>query len=1190
MLNLIFIFFQYSTRDDSSSSLPAADVKTPRFSSINTSSYRPSFSSSSGTYRSPRTNITTSPTPVTPYVSRYASLSTDKEKEKEKVKEKESSPPKKVQQRYGSNKDLAGSSTKYGSSKDLSATADAKQKYSTISGYGSKKKEKEEGPPITFNTRYKVTSSKGHSRDPSPSEPAPPTQTALQRITAARDRSRDPSPAAGKTNLTYANRMSNTRDKSPSPAYGRSPSTSSYSRLTTKDRARDPSPVIRSYTNTLTSVKDKARDPSPITRTYSNTLSSLTAKDKSKEPVPITRSYSNLKDKTKEPVIARSYSSSITNSREKSRDPSPAGTPRRPSISLSYPRSRDPSPAEPKTAISAYSRISSAREKARDASPIESKRTSSITLNKSRLRDSSPSGSYRHTSRDPSPAMDKFGSASSGYLSNNTASSNYTSKYGNTPTIASTIQPKSPNMSISYMSSNEASTRQPRIRTRQLLSPIEPSSSLKSPRQVASPVPIKEKPPVKVESSSETETSSSEETDDDAEELEQAPKRPQIMIQVTTITRSTSPTHPSASTSYLRSRRGEMTKTLEKVRARPLVGPQSEDKGTQSDRMDDTTRYSRFGSASRTNAFAPYLDSKYSPSPTGSYSSKYSGSRYSRETSVTSPRSDKIDSKPPLENDLGDSSEISESRSDKFNFSLPKSKESSPSKSISKISTSKSSSLSARVIAAAAAARDKIKSPTKSKTPDSAKSVPTQNSLKIETPVRTLSAPVSATTNGVLKIANKDFRKSALNMGPTDRPSKSKSSSGDSSSESPAVDKITSPFEKISKKSLDRQSSVTSEASTTSTETDSQVQQDQANIDVSGILPINDSNQLADAKSFLIKKLGSTSCMLRNYIDSPVEDDSRSTPISETFNQTHENTATILNNTNGFETETSNYYPNPTTNTTPEFPYRLRNFESGERLWWMQEDDTVNDVNNLENDITKTGEYCSQTDAIHEDNSKTIMNGLADLSVSSGKSAEKPVRSINNGSPIKTWWAPETSEPSNKILERIQRIQSGEKPWWFGSNSKSSSGDKNTVFSNNDANKMLNTMWELETQADVSELQKDEEISELNIRENSNLLKFPSDNKYEEIKLLGDRASPEGLEDSPGRKSPYDNIPSPIYNQNHRKETNFNAVPKMFISRHTNIDDLLGKSCNFLPHNICNDPVLIFRCIKRFQSSRREVR
>lgn len=54
---------------------------------------------------------------------------------------------------------------------------------------------------------------------------------------------------------------------------------------------------------------------------------------------------------------------------------------------------------------------------------------------------------------------------------------------------------------------------------------------------------------------------------------------------------------------------------------------------------------------------------------------------------------------------------------------------------------------------------------------------------------------------------------------------------------------------------------------------------------------------------------------------------------------------------------------------------------------------------------------------------------------------------------------------------------------------------------------------------------------------------------------LGDRASPDGLEmpkDDEGRKSPYDNVPIP---------PNIVKRPKqlpLFISRHTNIDDILG--------------------------------
>lgn len=54
---------------------------------------------------------------------------------------------------------------------------------------------------------------------------------------------------------------------------------------------------------------------------------------------------------------------------------------------------------------------------------------------------------------------------------------------------------------------------------------------------------------------------------------------------------------------------------------------------------------------------------------------------------------------------------------------------------------------------------------------------------------------------------------------------------------------------------------------------------------------------------------------------------------------------------------------------------------------------------------------------------------------------------------------------------------------------------------------------------------------------------------------MGDRASPEGLEmpkDDEGRKSPYDNVPTM-----QTKSKRPTQLP-LFISRHTNIDEILG--------------------------------
>lgn len=59
---------------------------------------------------------------------------------------------------------------------------------------------------------------------------------------------------------------------------------------------------------------------------------------------------------------------------------------------------------------------------------------------------------------------------------------------------------------------------------------------------------------------------------------------------------------------------------------------------------------------------------------------------------------------------------------------------------------------------------------------------------------------------------------------------------------------------------------------------------------------------------------------------------------------------------------------------------------------------------------------------------------------------------------------------------------------------------------------------------------------------------------------LGDRASPEGLESTLAEQKPiYGVIKGEAYQMD--KLQDFNARPRLFISKHTNIDDLLGKLC-----------------------------
>ncbi|CAO1362277.1 unnamed protein product [Diamesa serratosioi] len=1138
---------RYSTRDDGSST-SSLSSKTPQFSSITPSTYRPSYSSSSGTYRASRSTSTVTPTSssslTTPYVSRYSSLTRDKDKDNEKEKEKdkkELSPPKKLTSRY------LGSAT----SKDLSAETKSKL---LSAGYGTPKKE-EKGPPITFNTRYKVSSSstsRGRSRDPSPSvetSSAPP-QTALQRLTAARDRSRDPSPATKSS--SYTSRITSTREKSRDPSPSAGSRVSALTRLST----REPSPSTRSYTN-----RDKPSETSTLGRSYSNIGSS---RDKPVESGSSTlgRSYSNSAGLSRDKSVdsgssglGRSYS---TSSRDKpneststlgryssnisikdraSRDPSPAVATRRSSITAisSYPRSRDPSPAENR--LSSYRLATSSR----DPSPVDTKRYS---LNKPlSVREPSPlnTASYRRTSRESSPS-EKF-VAGSGF-----AGATYNKMY---PKAApgSPNTPTKTDISISYMTTVETRARPSRVRSiPSRISPQKEAPKSPTPPKIP-PLPVSlvvspppPPPPVKDDTSSSEEEDSSEETESSEEEV----KKPEtkIMIQVTTITRATSPTPPGSTPS--RSRRMEVAKTIEKVRQRPLQGPPMIDQMTQSDRMDDSTRYSRFGSTSRIST-----TSSYTPSPT-SYS-RYTSRYTPGTTSVTEPAEDK-----------SESSEKSE-KSDKFNFALPKSKETSPVKSIpvsTRVSSVKSLSPLKMV-----SPRDKLRTPSKSqsKTPDSGKSLPPQ-SPKAESPSRSPAA----------KIANKDFRKSALNMGPTDRIRTSKSSSSENSS--PTIEKTRMQFQKLEKSPSclsERESSVASDDSnSSSTETESQMEQTISVAPPPAVIIVDKddliSTKVESAKNYLLKTLGNPSFAIRKSPSPALTEDSSWCDKTEYL---HLSPTPVVNkcvspsndDTVSWKSDgsTSNY-PTQTSSTKPGFKFSLKHQDSGERPWWLENDDatedentqdTEQDVSVLENDVTLTAD--DQTHAIHED--CKITNGIADISLNGQtpepNSAELP------------WWKQGPINYLSEKLNSIQRVESGEKAWWFNSDS---SGKKSTTPTKALMKDALNLKWEQETQADVSELQKDDDISGIDygtISNHAGLPKFPATSDFDKVDPpLGDRASPEGLEDSKlGRSSPYDNIPVNGNGLIFQKERNFNATPKMFISRHTNIDDLLGGSSVFSP-------------------------
>lgn len=1256
-----YLPIQYSTTKDdgptATGSGTSSDTKTPRFATINTSTYRPSYSLSSGTYKAPSKTTTTSSTSSgtttsTPYVSRYATLSSnetkekerekEKEKEKEKLKEKEKELEKEKNLSVKKPSALAKITSKYGSAKDLTASpSDTKSRYSsTASLYstGATKPKKDDGPPVTYNTRQfgKPTPT---TRDPSPAEPKRSTSSSnYSRLssTGPREKSRDPSPADTKRTMTALERITAQRA-----------------------RSRDPSPIDGKRTASMIyNNRALSRDPSPATTTkrmpltYNRTLSN---QSRSRDPSPAEANRTPL-----------SYSRSLNN-REKSIDSSSSDL-RRPSISVTKAKSRDPSPI-------AIGRL---------ANEICN------SINKLRSRDTSPVGKTngtggRRVSRDTSPAeasKDRFGSTTSGFSSyrlygkgGSTPSYNSNSKYGTTTSSASPSKPT--DLSISYMTTSESRgrslTRPSAVNGSRLSvgrkTPITDSEEKEILKEKSPVVEIKSLPLVNgnksedsmkdKSSSDETETETETETSDESEESSESEKivEPKIMIEVCVVTRATSPT-PPGSTPFLRARRAEMAKTIEKTIQRQLNRGLCLDKETQSDRMDDSTKYSRYCSSSSRAASVPwstYLDPKYSPSPTGSYS-RYgsSSSRYSREPSTTSTRSER--EKPEEKSSASNSNSSvspqvtssSEKKEDKLSLAA-RVREQSAKLSASKSNSGRSiSTKSASSSTSSIAKVEKQKSPPKQKSnePSSTSSSKSRDlppqAPKAESPTKS----ISSSSSGCFKWTNKDFRKSALNMGPAERPRKSSSKTTMSpdldsnnsmsnnvshspspsrrSERSPSMSHEPSPSRSRSERSPSVASELSSNSSESTIDTASQLiaktkASSRTSLLASSVddLPYdkisnkfnkssiatdslnknknnksNNSTNESKSVSSINSLGGPLNNLFKNKSDSIEKnwlDTNSVTSISESLNQDTEpwkmesdTQSEIDEQTLWIDSKSDDLDKSVMSGVSSavvenggsdsvgvkgnNFPHNLRHIDSGDQSWWLNSNDESGVVSR---------ELSVDSDTKFETNSDALSNGYGTDKNMVNKFNK--LRHIESGE--KAWWLKDkeksteplserssskslnkvneeqskdsSSEKSNskiagKPLFQIRPIESGERAWWLASESSNSK-----KLSKNQSKSSL-AQTKKESSADT-ENDVEDEIENIETCIIRGLQQFPVSTSPEP---LGDRASPEGLEDSSGRKSPYDNIDNSGNLKHLLKDS------KLFISRHRNIDDLLGGSCH----------------------------
>lgn len=965
----------------------------------------------------------------------------------------------------------------------------------------------------------------------------------------------------------------------------------------------------------------------------------------------------------REPAPVSSYTSrysTLSASKEaKEKDAAPVKKLTSTSPSIKFGSSKDVSSSETKPVTSRYSSTGNlAASKLKPKEAISDRRPG-ITVTRVKSRDPSPirTKTYGRRSRDPSPsepAKDCFASTTNGYVSSMSrlyprgasSSSTYSSKFGGSNTSLSS---RGSSTALSYMNANEAAIRT----TRRRLAKEETSKSSSLERQ-------KEKSKEKDEP-------------DKLVENKVADTVPEETIELTVVTRATSPTPPTAN-NYLRTRRLEVAKTVEKVIQRPVNRPKLDDKEVQSDRLDDTSKYCRFNGTRATSvpSWSNYLDSKYS------------NNGYSR-----------------FNNSSSTSSRYRTNKSDK-----EKSDSDSPEKSPEKVTTNSKSRDNSISRSPCLSRRNSIKSNARTEKSKS-KSPPTpglKNQARLrqktngvralpppapkESLSRTTSSSNSPATYSNSKWANKDFRKSALNVGPTDRPRKNRTSSADSdesSRESNQSHKSVSPCLQT-----ERSSSVSSEVSTSSATTSSNaddMSKTFGKLKISASSPVSNGHDVRtendvstasskgskqqspiseqqrrppqqqqpirqrhndsslsvspptppprgeESKSCLVRALGPVSNLFKsksykNVVESelqPLLGNNSTTmanlneeatvvaqqPAVYQFDADTATTTANVTNLNDENTDDTSWWLNsiPLDATTVDqtlacngtnMKNKLRHIDSGELPWWMNENDNEidGDDDTVAEDITLNqseamptitiggsnpcdSEWLGHTDTSSEvgwwqmqDDSNLGAKKLTNESKMSDESRSAyKISHIRSGE--RAWWMDNNNNNQKSSLRddgvqsektnstslgiNIKRIESGERSWWMANSDETGklahnhNSVQHTDYNQNNILEDDENDWWAKLNTDAAKIPS--KISNRGCVE-SKRLSTGANLDYSPMPL-GDRASPEGLEDLHKELiSPYDNIHG---GKKHPKQKD---VKKLFISRHQNIDDLLGGSCH----------------------------
>lgn len=298
----------------------------------------------------------------------------------------------------------------------------------------------------------------------------------------------------------------------------------------------------------------------------------------------------------------------------------------------------------------------------------------------------------------------------------------------------------------------------------------------------------------------------------------------------------------------------------------------------------------------------------------------------------------------------------------------------------------------------------------------------------------------------------------------------------------------------------------------------------------------------------------------------------------------------------------------------------LKHVESGEIAWWNQESgeksdsqqDQTNSKQNSEQDATVNKPFLKRVDSgeiawWNQESDEKSEGSRQDRSNFSKQTSQqehamkKPaIRHVESGEIA--WWLDENAEipegvetypnwvredgttEDGRVIYKIRKNDSGETSWWLSSSEKTDSNKNkpptiiDTEYLEKHQIRHIDSgerSWWLNSSENISEMVHATEGSNQNqtkyairhqdsgekawwLQTNASERNKESEYEFDQEQIpLGDRASPEGLEmprEDESRQSPYDNVPT---NQQRIKRP---SQLSFFISKHTNIDDILGGS------------------------------